>query len=119
MPLSFRCAAVILLLAGLAACEEVPVQSLSGADARAPDGRLCEKASAVAVGFGEEKATGFAEGNLDLAIDKTKDKLAVEGAKGFSIEARKVSCAAYIDFGGAIGREHKCRASALVCGKTG
>lgn len=79
--------------------------------------RTCEKASAIATGFGVENVTGFANGNLNLAIDKVKDHLADNGARGFSIEGRKVSCADYIDFGGSIGREHKCSATAMVCAK--
>jgi hypothetical protein len=85
---------------------------------KAPAARkTCEKASAVATGFGVKKVTGFANGNLDLVIDRVKDHLAGDGAKGFSIEARKVTCTDYIDFGGSIGREHKCSATAMVCAK--
>ncbi len=79
--------------------------------------RICESVQAIATGFGEENATRFAQGNLDLLIDQTKDRLAGKGAKGFSVAERLVKCADYIDFGGSIGREHKCRASAKICGK--
>jgi hypothetical protein len=79
--------------------------------------KTCEQASAVATGFGVANVTDFANGNLNLAIDKAKDHLAENGAKGFSIEQRKVTCTDYIDFGGSIGREHKCSATAMVCAK--
>jgi hypothetical protein len=45
--------------------------------------------------------------------------MAPEGAKGFSVEERGVKCEFYIDFGGSVGREHKCHASAQLCGKNG
>ena len=72
---------------------------------------------ALATGFGEQTVTGFAESNLNLAIDQAKDQMASEGAKGFAVEGRTVKCEFYIDFGGAAGREHKCHASAQLCGK--
>jgi hypothetical protein len=77
----------------------------------------CETVSALATGFGKEKVTVFASGNLDLAIDQAKNRLADKGAKGFTLRQRNVACAYYIDFGGAIGREHKCTATAQLCGK--
>jgi hypothetical protein len=86
--------------------------------ARAPaKPALCEAVSAVATGFGAANVTTFANGNLDLAIDSAKNRLADKGAKGFSVRERKVRCENYIDFGGAIGKEHKCTASAQLCGK--
>jgi hypothetical protein len=78
---------------------------------------VCEKVSALATGFGKENVTGFANGNLDLAIDQAKNRLADKGAKGFSVKKRNVACVDYIDFGGPIGREHKCTATAQLCGK--
>lgn len=78
----------------------------------------CESVSALAAGFGKEKITGFANGNLDLAIDQAKNRLADKGVKGFAVRKRIVACADYIDFGGTIGREHKCTASAQLCGKS-
>jgi hypothetical protein len=79
---------------------------------------MCEMASAVAVGFGEQNVVGLAGHNLDIEIDKLKDSLVRKGAKGFTVENRKVACEDYIDFGGAIGHEHLCRSSAMVCGQT-
>jgi hypothetical protein len=110
------------LLAGLTACNDVsataPLVSAGGnAVGRASD-RICETVTAVATGFGEANVTGFAHSNLDIAIDKMKDELSQKGAKSFSIEARSARCEDFIDFGGAIGREHKCRARARLCGKT-
>jgi len=113
---------IIALFAALAAFGGYSgtAQSASTAKLRkAPPARTCQQASAVATGFGVENATTFASGNLDLAIDKAKDQLAGKGAKGFSIKDRKVSCSDYIDFGGALGREQKCQATALVCGQAG
>lgn len=84
-----------------------------------PDTRppLCEEVKAIATGFGKENVTGFANGNLDLAIDDAKNRLADKGAKGFKVTKRNVACQYYIDFGGSIGKEHKCTASAQLCGK--
>ena len=79
--------------------------------------RICQPVQAIATGFGTENATRFVQGNLDLAIDKAKDQLTQKGARGFSIEKRAVTCGDYIDFGGGIGKEQKCRATANVCGK--
>ncbi len=81
--------------------------------------RTCRPVRAMATGFGERNVSDFAEGNLSLAIDKAKDEMASEGAKGFSVEGRAVKCEFYIDFGGSMGREHKCHASAQLCGKNG
>lgn len=111
------------LLAALAACNDVVATApLAGEDNRAAGGaasdRICETVAAVATGFGEANVTGFAQSNLDIAIDKMKDDLSQKGAKSFSIEARSARCEKYIDFGGAIGREHKCHASARLCEKT-
>jgi hypothetical protein len=77
----------------------------------------CETVSALATGFGKEKVTGFASGNLDLAIDQAKNRLVDKGAKGFTVRKRKVACEYYIDFGDLIGKEHKCTATAQLCGK--
>ena len=77
----------------------------------------CESVKALATGFGRKKVSGFASGNLDLAIDQAKNRLADKGAKGFRVAKRSVACEDYIDFGGAIGREHLCTATAQVCGK--
>jgi hypothetical protein len=120
--LILRYGMILWLLSGLVACEDMPDPVLKTGSLTEPKslaGRICEKASAIATGFGEPKVTGFASGSLDLAIDKVKDHLAIKGAKGFSIEGRKIVCGDYLDFGGAIGRERKCRATALVCGKAG
>lgn len=84
---------------------------------RTETARICEPVDAIAVGFGVENATQFAQGNLDNAINRAKDSLASRGAKGFAVEGRTVKCEDYIDFGGSIGREQKCRASAKLCGK--
>jgi hypothetical protein len=111
-----RQASIIALAACLAAAGFGTVAAKPRPKAPAAQ-KTCEKASAIATGFGVKKVTGFANGNLDLAIDKVKDHLAGNGAKGFSIEVRKVSCTDYIDFGGSIGREHKCSATAMVCAK--
>jgi hypothetical protein len=79
--------------------------------------RICTTVNAVATGFGKENVSNFAYRNLALVINGAKDKLAAEGAKGFKVEERRVSCEDYIDFGGAIGREHKCQATARLCGQ--
>jgi hypothetical protein len=79
--------------------------------------RVCTTVNAVATGFGKENVSNFAYRNLALVINGAKDKLAAKGAKGFRIEERRVSCEDYIDFGGAIGREHKCQATARLCGQ--
>jgi hypothetical protein len=106
---------ILTFAAAIAASTYAEAAKLSGVKPATP--RTCEPASAVATGFGEKNVTGFADGNLNLAIDKVKDHLADKGAKGFSIEGRKITCTDYIDFGGSIGREHKCSASAMVCAK--
>ncbi len=79
--------------------------------------KACTAVSAIATGFGENTVTGFARSNLTLAIDKAKDEMAAQGAKGFTVEARTVTCEGYIDFGGVVGREHKCHATAQLCRK--
>jgi hypothetical protein len=79
--------------------------------------RVCAPVEAVATGFGKETVTAFAFQNLSRAINSAKDQLASQGAKGFAIEQREVACVDYIDFGGSIGREHKCLAKARVCGQ--
>jgi hypothetical protein len=107
-------AAVILfpLLAGSG--EAAPAK---GAKTPAAKPEACESVSALAAGFGKDNVTGFANGNLDLAIDQAKNRLADKGAKGFTVRKRNVACENYIDFGGTIGREQKCTASAQLCGK--
>ncbi|WP_125461668.1 hypothetical protein [Rhodomicrobium sp. R_RK_3] len=85
--------------------------------ARTEEARICEPVQAVAVGFGLDNVTTFVQGNLDLAINEAKDTLASRGLKAFLVQDRTVTCEDYIDFGGAIGREQKCRASARLCGK--
>lgn len=103
--------------------------SLGAADAAAPKAarkaqpkqpakeRVCTPVEAVATGFGKDNVTDFANRNLALKIDGAKDRLASQGAKGFKVEEQKVACEDYIDFGGSIGREHKCRATAKICGQ--
>ncbi len=112
---------VALMVPGLAGCSEavdqIPLTEVRMTAKKPPKNRICEAVHAVATGFGEQNVTGFAQNNLDVAIDKAKDRLSSEGAKGFSIEARRVACEGYIDFGGSLGREHKCRATAKVCGQ--
>ena len=110
-------AALVVLSGCVGAAETVHAASAKKHAPRAKAERICQPVSAIATGFGKENATNFAQGNLDLAIDKTKDQLAGKGAKGFSIQGRTVKCGDYIDFGGGLGRELKCRASATVCGK--
>lgn len=109
-----------MLFAILAACTDVSATAplVTGSTAEPASDRICETVQAVATGFGEANVTGFAQSNLDIAIDKVKDGLSQKGAKSFSVEARSSRCEDYIDFGGAIGREHKCHASARLCGKT-
>ena len=111
------------LLAALAGCADGGA-SVSRTKAAAPQlqaetiaGRMCETVNAVATGFGEKNVTRFAESNLNLVIDKAKDELSKKGAKSFSLESQTVRCEDYINFGGSIGREHKCRARAKLCGK--
>lgn len=103
--------------------------SLGAADAAAPKAakkappkqaakeRICMPVASVATGFGKDNVTDFANRNLARVIDVAKDTLAAKGAKGFKIEERTVACEDYIDFGGSIGREHKCRATAKICGQ--
>jgi hypothetical protein len=111
-------------LAALCGCGEVAgtVKLSETAAITTRSGKLektCTAVTAMATGFGEQNVTRLADGNLALAIDKAKDEMASEGAKGFTVEARTVKCAFYIDFGGLVGREHKCRASAELCGRRG
>jgi hypothetical protein len=108
---------MVTFLAALAAISGSTADAKPRPKVPAAAQRTCEKASAIATGFGVSKVTGFANGNLDLAINRVKDQLSDKGAKGFSIEGRKVSCTDYIDFGGSIGRENKCSATAMVCGQ--
>jgi uncharacterized membrane protein len=105
--------AALPMLAGSAAAQPVKAKPAKAA-ART---ETCESVSALAAGFGKENVTGFANGNLDLAIDQAKNRLADKGAKGFTVRRRSVACENYIDFGGSIGREHKCTATAQLCGK--
>jgi len=113
---------VIMPLLAVAGCGEgvgTGALAASGAPASAvPSDRICETVTAIATGFGEQQVTRFAFHNLNLSIDEAKDELARKGAKGFAVEDRAVRCMDYIDFGGALGREHKCRATARICGKT-
>ncbi len=111
-----------MALAGLSACGEVAgTAKLNEAAARsdlpAKPEKSCRAVTAIATGFGEQNVTGFAQSNLDEVINRAKDQMAAEGSKGFTIEARGVKCEGYIDFGGGVGQEHKCRASAQLCGK--
>ena len=112
----------ILIVAALAALPFMTA-GVSAVEAKAKTPKTaakpqtCENVSALAAGFGKENVTGFANGNLDLAIDQAKNRLADKGVKGFAVRQRNVACVDYIDFGGSIGREHKCTASALLCGK--
>lgn len=112
---------VMLLISGLSACSETTgttrlITSETSDNSSQPD-RMCENVMAVAVGFGEDNVTGFANNSLDRKIDMMKDSLVLKGAKGFQIEDRRVACEDYIDFGGSIGQEHLCRARANVCGQ--
>lgn len=115
------CVALICLF-GLAGCSEVAgTAKLTDAAATAkraakPD-KTCNGVTALATGFGEANVTALAEGNLNVAIDAAKDRMAANGAKGFTVEGRRVKCEGYIDFGGSVGREHKCSATAQLCGK--
>ncbi len=117
---------VSCLLACLPACSEVnETARATVADARVQSGeaqattdRVCETVKAVATGFGEQSVERFAQSNLDIAIDKAKDALMSKGAKRFTLSERSVQCSGYIDFGGSIGREHKCDARAILCTKT-
>jgi hypothetical protein len=108
--------AVFAAFAGIAGNAEAQQARHAAAKSQAKP-QLCEEVTAVASGFGKEKITGFANSNLDLAIDSAKNRLADKGAKGFKVAKRNVACQYYIDFGGPIGREHKCTASAQLCGK--
>ncbi|MGF1619209.1 MAG: hypothetical protein ACFCUR_01195 [Rhodomicrobiaceae bacterium] len=90
-------------------------QSLSAAPA---DGKACETVTVFSTGFGEQKVADFAQRSLDLAVLDAKDAMRKNGAVGFSSEDRRVSCEPYIDFGPAIGREHKCQATVKLCGQT-
>jgi hypothetical protein len=124
MPMRLGCVALIAL-AALSGCGEVAGTaklSEAASSAKRPGGkpeRTCRAVTALATGFGEQNVTGLADGNLTAAIDKAKDEMAADGAKGFSVSGRAVKCEGYIDFGGAVGREHKCHASAQLCGNKG
>lgn len=107
--------AALAALSGTADAAEVRGKGKAAASAR-PE--LCETVQALATGFGQDNVTTFANGNLDLAIDGAKNRLADRGAKGFNVRKRRIACTDYIDFGGAIGREHKCTATAELCGKS-
>jgi len=111
---------VIAALAALPCLlNEANGEPVRGRSAKAPARQeICETVRAIATGFGQANVTEFADGNLDLVIDGAKNRLAEKGAKGFSVRKRGVACEHYIDFGGAIGREHKCSASAQLCGKS-
>jgi hypothetical protein len=114
----------LIMLAALTGCGEIaattPIRetgSLASPRTHAP--KTCRPVSALATGFGEKNVMGLAENNLTRAIDKAKVEMAANGAKGFSVDGQAVKCVDYIDFGGAIGREHKCHASAQHCGQAG
>ena len=114
----------LIAIAALSGCSEMAGTAAlgetgAGAQALGKREKTCRAVRAMATGFGEQNVTGLAESNLSLAIDDAKDQMASDGAKGFSVEARAVKCEGYIDFGGAVGREHKCHASAQLCGKRG
>jgi hypothetical protein len=112
--------ALIAALAAVSLLSDAAVAQQQGkpkASKAAGKTEACEGVEALATGFGKEKVSGFASGNLDLAIDQAKNRLADKGARGFRVTKRSVACEDYIDFGGAIGREHKCTATAQVCGK--
>jgi hypothetical protein len=107
------------MLLGLAITASLAM--IAGAAQAAPAAKrtqTCETVSAVAAGFGKANVTGFANGNLDNAISAAKDRLAGNGAKGFTVSKRAVKCEDYINFGGSIGREHKCTATAVLCGRS-
>ncbi len=116
-----RIALPLLPLALLAGCSEaaetVQLAHSGIADTKTAAQRICTTVGAVATGFGEEKATHFAERNLGLAVSAAKDRLVRQGAKGFSVEKPKVTCEGYIDFGAALGQEHKCHAVTRLCGQ--
>lgn len=114
-PMILILAAALAAMTGTAGAAEMRGK---GRNATPASPRLCEKVQALATGFGQENVTSFANGNLDLAIDSAKNRLADKGAKGFTVRKRRIACADYIDFGGAIGREHKCTASAELCGNS-
>ncbi len=114
----------LIALAALSGCSEMTgtaalSEAGAGANPLGKPGKICRPVRAMATGFGEQNVTGLAESNLSLALDDAKDQMASDGAKGFSVEGRAVKCEGYIDFGGAVGREHKCHASAQLCGKSG
>ena len=109
--------AVLTAVMGIAASADAQQQVRHVAAKPQGKPQLCEDVKALATGFGKENVTGFANGNLDLAIDAAKNRLADKGAKGFKVSGRSVACEDYIDFGGSIGREHKCTARAQLCGK--
>ena len=114
--------AALISMAALSGCGEIAGtaklnQAATDAKRSGKPERACNTVTAVATGFGERNVTGLADGNLNLAIDAAKDQMAASGAKGFTVEGRRVKCEGYIDFGGAIGREHKCQATAQLCGK--
>lgn len=108
---------VAALAASVALAGPTLAQSTKKAPAKATRAETCETVKALAAGFGKEKVTGFANGNLDVALNDAKNRLADKGAKGFKVGKRRVACENYIDFGGAIGREHKCTATAQLCGR--
>jgi hypothetical protein len=112
----------LIALAALSGCGEVAGtvtlnETASIAKRPGKPEKSCVAVTAMATGFGEPNVTGLADSNLTVAIDNAKDAMASEGAKGFTIEGRIVKCEGYIDFGGSVGREHKCHAAAQLCGK--
>jgi hypothetical protein len=110
-------AALVALPLSLGAAEAAATKARKAQPKQSAKERLCTPVEAVATGFGKANVTDFANRNLALKIDGAKDQLASRGAKGFKVEERKVACEDYIDFGGSIGREHKCRATARICGQ--
>jgi hypothetical protein len=109
-------------MAAIAGCVEATgATQLAAGKSRADtsaEGRICETVEAWSTGFGERKVADFAERNLNIVVLDTKDALRKKGALGFSSNGRTVSCEPYLDFGPAIGREHECKATVTVCGRT-
>jgi hypothetical protein len=106
--------ALLLALSMGAACAQAP-QTKTKTQQKPPDVTDCRKLSSVAAFFGEERTKAYAETNLDRAIDDDKTRRTADGEVGFVVIDRKVACKEYIDFGGAVGVEHKCIASARLC----
>ena len=113
---------LLIAVAPLSGCSEVAGTAAATGTAASIAGsgkpeRACTAVSAIATGFGEKTVTGFAESNLTLAIDKAKDELAAQGAKGFTVDARSLSARAISISAARSGASINAHATAQLCSK--